>query len=88
MALTGVAVTTRRPKTVRSSSSGTASTSPMAKISGFDAAQPIRPPASCMASVPSSRPGAPHAMWTWPRTPMTRAERPMTMRPLASGFSG
>ena len=27
-------------------------------------------------------------MWTWPSTPMTSADRPMTIRPLASGFSG
>ncbi|CAM5722876.1 hypothetical protein SMICM304S_07550 [Streptomyces microflavus] len=74
MALTGVAVTTRRPKTVSSTSSGTARTSTIMKISGLEAAQPTGPPASCMASVPSSRPGDPHAMWTWPRTPTTRAE--------------
>ena len=59
----------------------------MVKISGLEAAQPISPPASCIASVPSSRPGAPQAMWTSPSTPMTSAERPMTIRPLASGFS-
>ncbi len=41
-----------------------------------------------MACVPSLRPGAPQAMWTRPSTPMTSADRPMTIRPLASGFSG
>ena len=38
--------------------------------------------------MPSPRAGEPHAMWTWPSTPMTSADRPMTMRPLASGCSG
>ncbi|MFJ1733521.1 hypothetical protein [Streptomyces sp. NPDC088254] len=88
MALTGVAVTTSSPKTVSSTSSGTARTSPMAYVSGVAAPQPMRPPESLMACMPSLRAGAPHAMWTWPSTPMTSADRPMTMRPLASGCSG
>ncbi len=88
IALTGVAVTTSRPKTVSSTSIGTASGAPMVKISGLDAAQPTSPPAFCMAVVPSSRPGAPQAMCTRPSTPMTSADRPMPIRPLASGWSG
>lgn len=60
----------------------------MVKISGLEAAQPMRPPASWIASVPSPRPGAPQAMWTSPSTPTTSAESPTTIRPLASGFSG
>ena len=88
IALTGVAVTTSRPNTASSISSGTAMTSPTAKINGRETAQPMSPPASRMASAPCPRPGAPQAMWTSPSTPMTRADIPMTMRPLASGFSG
>ena len=55
MALTGVAVTTSSPKTVSSTSSGTARTSPMVYVSGVAAPQPMSPPASRMACMPSLR---------------------------------
>ena len=59
------------------------------KISGVDA-RPADEPAGVPVSPACRRcaPGAPQAMWTCPSTPMTSADRPMTIRPLASGFSG
>ncbi len=90
MALTGVAVTTSSPKTVTRASSATASMFPNVKMSGRETAQPTRPPASRSASSSPAPPlpGAPQPMWTSPSTPTSRAESPITIRPLASGFSG
>ena len=86
--LTGVAVTTSRPKKASSRSSGTASTAPAAAIIGVDAAQPMIPPAALIREAPLPIVGAPQPMWTSPRMPTSSVLSPITIRPLASGSSG
>lgn len=88
MRLTGVAVTTSRPKKDSSRSSGTASAGPAAAIIGVDTAQPMIPPAARIREAPLPIMGAPQPMCTRPRTPTSSALRPIMIRPLASGSSG
>ncbi len=88
MRLTGVAVTTSRPKKASSRSSGTASAGPAAASIGVDTAQPRMPPAALIREAPLPITGAPQPMWTRPRTPTSSVVSPIMIRPLASGRSG
>ena len=65
-ALTGVAVTTSSPKTVSSTSSGTASSRPWCRSAARTRPSRSGRPRPGSRRSPSPRPGAPQAMWTRP----------------------
>ena len=59
----------------------------MSRLSGPEAANPTSPPAFWTFSIPSAGQGMPWLMWIRPRSPVSSAAEPMTIRPLSVGRS-